>query len=110
MGVLLRHISILLVSLSMMGPASLLAEESAAGDAEFMQLLSEAKAAREKANSVGGEWRDVGKFLKEADKAAASGDLEKAKKLALKAKHQSEIGYEQAVAQKGKAGHPSYLK
>ena len=104
MGALLKYFFIGLVSLSLVGPVSLLA------DAEFTQLLSEARAAQKKANSVGGEWRDVGKFLKQAEAAAASGDLEKAKKLALKAKNQCELGYEQAVAQKGKAGHPSYLK
>ena len=106
----LINLSVALLALGLMAPASLWADPSAGGDVEFAQLLSEARAAQEKADDVGGEWRDVGKYLQEAEQAAASGDLAKARKLAQKARHQSEIGYEQAVAQQGKAGHPSYLK
>ncbi len=79
-------------------------------DPAFVKLLSEAKAAQKKANSVGGEWRDVGLFIQNAEKAAKEGKLEEATKLATKAKIQSELGYEQAVAQKGKVKLPSYLK
>ncbi len=110
MGVLLKYILISMVAASLLLSTGLFAGVSAAEDAEFAALLDAAKAARKKANSVGGEWRDVGKFLKQAEQAAADGDLEKAKKLAHKIKTQCELGYEQAVAQKGKAGHPSYLQ
>ena len=110
MGVLLKYILISIVTTSMLLSASLFADVSAAEDAEFATLLSEAKAAQKKANSVEGEWRDVGKFLKEAEQAAADGDFKKATKLAQRAKLQCELGYEQAVAQKGKVGHPSYLQ
>ena len=77
--------------------------------AAFEALMAEAKAARATANKAGGEWRDVGKFLKGAAKAAKAGDMKKAMKLAAKAKSQSELGLTQAEAQKS-AGHPSYLK
>lgn len=119
MKVLLKYFSISLISLGMMLPIISQGKEpvyvvrstkSGADDPEFKKLLGEAKEAQKKANSVGGEWRDVGKFLKEAEQAAESGDLDKAKKLANKAKTQCEIGYEQAVSQKGKVEHPSYLK
>ncbi len=79
-------------------------------DPAFVKLLEEAKAAQKKANSVGGEWRDVGKFIKEAEAAANNGDLDKANKLAQKAKSQCEIGHQQAVSQKGKVTLPSFLK
>ena len=110
MGTPLTPLLILLLTLTLTGPAALFADPSSGGDSEFAQMLEEARAAQKKANSVDGEWRDVAKFLKEAEAAAASGDLEKAKQLVQKARHQSELGYAQAVSQKGKAGHPSYLK
>lgn len=119
MSALVRNISLSLLCLSMFVPFSLSAEEpvyivrstkSVAEDPAFVKLLGEAKVAQKKANSVGGEWRDVGKFLTDAEKAADGGDLDKAMKLAQKAKSQSEIGYEQAVKQKGKVEYPSFLK
>jgi C4-type Zn-finger protein len=84
--------------------------KSGVNDPEFAKLLNEAKAAQKKANSVGGEWRDVDKMLKESEKAAKEGDMKKAKELAAKAKSQSEMGYEQMMAQKGNVRHPSFLK
>ena len=84
----------------------------AVGNAEtdFEKLVNEAIAAQKKANSVGGEWRDVKKFIDGAKKAAAEGKHEEAMKLAQKAKTQSELGYEQAVSQQGKIQIPSYLQ
>lgn len=110
MGVLLKYILISIVTAGMLLSTGLFADVSAAGNAEFATLLSETKAAQKKASSVGGEWRDVGKFINEAEQAAADGDFEKANELVQKAKLQCELGYEQAVSQKGKAGHPSYLQ
>lgn len=110
MGVLPKYILISMVTAGLLLSASLFADVSASDDAEFVNLLSAAKAAQKKAGSVGGEWRDVGKFIKEAEQAAANGDFDQAKKLAQEAKTQSELGYEQAVSQKGKAGNPSYLQ
>ncbi len=68
--------------------------------AEFEAAFAAAKAAQKKAAAVGGEWRDVGKFLKQAEQAAEAGDYAKAIKLANKAKFQGEMGYQQALSQK----------
>ncbi len=69
--------------------------------AAFEKAYAEAEALQKKANSVGGEWRDVGKFMKEAKAAAKEGNFDKASKLLAKAKFQSEAGYKQAMEQKG---------
>ena len=74
------------------------------------QLIEAAKTAQQQAASVGGEWRDVGKMLEQAEHAANSGNLEKAKQLAELVKLQSELGYQQAVEQKGNVKHPSILR
>lgn len=63
-------------------------------------LIKEAEASIAKAKSAGGEWRDSGKFLKQAKEALAAGDSAKASKLATKAKMQGELGLEQAKSQK----------
>ena len=67
---------------------------------EYETALAEAKAAQKKAASVGGEWRDIGKFLKQADLEAGAGNYDKAIKLVNKAKFQAEAGYQQALDQK----------
>ena len=67
---------------------------------EYEQAMSAAKAAQKQAASVGGEWRDTGKILKQAEQSAKTGDYEKAIKLCNKAKFQGEVGYEQAMSQK----------
>ncbi len=72
---------------------------TAGSSGDYDTAKSEAKAAQKKAASVGGEWRDTGKILKQADKAAAAGDTAKAVKLANKAKKQGEMGYQQAMDQ-----------
>ncbi len=79
-------------------------------DEEINQLIEAAKVAQQKAAAVDGEWRDVNEMLELAEKAAISGDLEKAKELAELAKLQSELGYQQAVEQKGNVEHPSILR
>lgn len=71
--------------------------------------IAAATAARKKANSVDGEWRDTRKMITQAQKAAKSKDFEKAVKLADGAREQGELGYEQAMAQKD-LQMPSYLK
>lgn len=63
------------------------------------KAISDADAERKKAAKVGGEWRDTGKFLKQAEEAAKKGDFKKALKLAKKASSESKLGYEQAVSQ-----------
>jgi hypothetical protein len=75
----------------------------------FDQAYSEAEAARKKAASVGGEWRDTKKIMKKAEDAAAKGDYATAIKLSETARTQGELGYIQAMDEKD-AGNPSYLK
>lgn len=62
--------------------------------------IDAAKAAKKKASSVDGEWRDVSKLIKQAEKALKEGDSDAAIKLAAKAQQQGELGYEQAIDQK----------
>ncbi|OGT88608.1 MAG: hypothetical protein A2286_13945 [Gammaproteobacteria bacterium RIFOXYA12_FULL_61_12] len=71
-------------------------------------VMAEAQTAQKKAQSVGGEWRDLGKALEQAAEAAAEGDCEKAVKKYASAKSQGELGYQQALDQAG-AGNPEYL-
>jgi len=49
--------------------------------ADFEKAMTAAHEARKKAAAVGGEWRDIGKFLKQAEQAAAKGDFATAGKL-----------------------------
>jgi hypothetical protein len=93
-------------ALAWAGAGVIAAEADAAA---YEQALQAAEEAQKKAASVGGEWRDVGKFLKESQAAANAGDYAKATKLANQAKTQSELGYEQAISQEG-VGLSTYLK
>ncbi|WP_089727544.1 hypothetical protein [Candidatus Thiosymbion oneisti] len=76
--------------------------------ADFEKAMTAAREARKKAATVGGEWRDIGKFLKQAEQAAAKGDFATANQLAEKARRQGELGYEQAMSQKD-VGLPAYM-
>ena len=81
-----------------------------AGDsAAFEQKIKAAVAAEKAASSVGGEWRDTGQLIKDAEAAAKAGDYDKAITLAEEARRQGELGYKQAMADKN-AGLPDYLK
>jgi hypothetical protein len=82
-------------------------DSDAAKQAE--EAIAAAEAARKKASSVGGEWRDTGKFIKEAEDLAKSGDFAAAIALADKARRQGEMGYEQAIREQG-ATFPTYVK
>ena len=77
--------------------------------AEFKAAVEKAEAARKKADTVGGEWRDTGKMIKKAKASAEKGDYNKALKLAHDAYRQGELGYKQAMSQKD-AGFPSYMR
>lgn len=80
-----------------------------ADKAEVEKAISAAEDARKKAASVGGEWRDTGKFIKKAQKLAEEGKLDEALKLAAKAENQGKLGYDQALGQKD-ATMPAYMK
>ena len=81
---------------------------TAGGDkAAYDKLLSDTVAAADKAKSVDGEWRDIRwkkskiAMIPAAEKAAKAGDYAKAMKLLNTAKFQAEMGYKQAMEQKG---------
>lgn len=84
------------------------AAPASSGQQGYDAALAAAKSEIKKAQSVGGEWRDTGKLLKKADKAAAEGNFGDATKLAEKAKFQAIAGQEQAASQVN-AGNPAYL-
>ena len=71
----------------------------AADEKSFDAAYEAAEAARKEAASVNYEWRDTGKMLKQAKKAADKGDYETAEKLANKAKMQGEMAVAQAKEQ-----------
>ena len=80
-----------------------------ADKAEVEKAIAAAEDARKKAASVGGEWRDTGKLIKNAQELAAEGKLDEALKIAAKAENQGKRGHEQALAQKD-ATLPAYMK
>lgn len=63
--------------------------------------IADAKAAMKKAKDIHWEWRDGGKFLKEAEKALKAGDEAKAIKLANKARAQAELAVKQYYYEQG---------
>jgi outer membrane lipoprotein-sorting protein len=71
----------------------------------FQKSYDNATAAIKAAGSVGGEWRDTGKMMKQAKAAAEAGDFEKAQKLIDSATFQAEMGYQQAMAQQNAGPH-----
>ncbi len=64
-----------------------------------VQAIHDAEAAIKAAKKVGFEWRDSGKILKQADKAAAEGNIDKAMAQAERARFQGEAGQAQAASQ-----------
>ena len=82
----------------------------AADQADFDKAYAAAEAARKKAASVSGEWRDTAKIMKKAQKRAEAGDFKAAVRLAEKAEHQGHQGYEQMTTQAGKVGPEPYLQ
>ncbi|MCW8908547.1 MAG: SoxXA-binding protein [Sedimenticola sp.] len=93
----------------MIGSTATLAGEMKADAATAADAIARAEAAQKKADSVNGEWRDTGKFIKNAKKAAEDGDYAKAVRLANKAESEGNLGYQQAVSQ-SELKIPSYLK
>ncbi len=92
-----------------MAAKSALSKGGSIDAAAVKQAIADAKAAQKKAASVEGEWRDVGKFIKKAEKALKKGDLDTAMKLAKKARVQSELGYKQAMEQRKSASMSLYI-
>jgi len=98
----MKKIATFIAALALVGCAS--APMAPMDAADFPTLIKEAKASVKKAASVGGEWRDSGKFIKKAEAAFKAGKKDEAMALAKKAKREGEMGYAQAMAQKDKAG------
>ena len=76
---------------------------------KVQQMIDSAEKARKKASSVDSEWRDTGKFIKKAKVALKEGKYDKAMKLAIIAKNEGELGYQQGASQK-ELRIPPYLK
>ncbi len=66
-----------------------LASGCATAGSDFTTAWEAADAKRKEAAAIGYEWRDTGKFLDQAKKAADAGDNEKAMKLVSKALEES---------------------
>jgi nucleoid-associated protein YgaU len=100
-----RLISVAFLSLGLMAGCAT-TENAPANDASAtaQQAIDAAKAANKEAKAVGYEWRDTGKFIKEAEAALASGNTDEATKLANKAKTQAELAVKQQAA-----AHQQYL-
>lgn len=98
----------LLSSLAITSTLVLSGTALAATQADFDKAYAAAAAAVNKAAAMKNEWRDSGKILKQAKKAAAAGDFDKAISLAAQAKFQGDTAQEQARAQ-ANAGNPNYL-
>lgn len=78
--------------------------KTSAASPEATQAIAAAKAAISKAKANNWIWRDTEKFLKQAEKAADSGDNAKAIKMANKAKAQAEDAVKQYQQQMAKFG------
>ncbi|MCP4472138.1 MAG: SoxXA-binding protein [Gammaproteobacteria bacterium] len=72
---------------------------ASAGGMSPEAAIAAARDAQKQANSVGGEWRDVGKIIRKAEKLLAQGKTEGAIKLAEQAEEQARLGYIQATSQ-----------
>jgi nucleoid-associated protein YgaU len=89
-----RLFSVALLSLGLItGCAS---TDEAADSITAEQAIADAKAANAEAKAANYEWRDTGKFIKQAEEKLAAGDEAGAIALANKAKKQAEIAVAQA--------------
>lgn len=68
---------------------------------EANSAISAAKSELKKAASINYAWRDTGKMIKAAEKAAKEGNYDKAVSLANEARKQSEIAQVQHSEEKG---------
>lgn len=70
--------------------------------------IEAAEAARRRADSVGGEWRDTAAMIEKARTLAEAGRYGAAVELANDAKRQGELGYDQALGEQH-ADFPAYV-
>jgi len=100
----MKHFKILsslaLASALLSGCAGYSSDDSAAATLEsYNAAVTDAKASIETAAAANYEWRDSGKILKKAEKAAKAGDFETAIKLVNQAKHQGDLALAQSKEQ-----------
>lgn len=86
--------SIAMASILLTGYASAGTANSTQED--YNTAVADAKKSLKTAGKANYEWRDSGKILKQADKAAKAGDFTGATKLANKAKRQGDLALEQS--------------
>ena len=106
----MKHLKILasiaLASALLSGCASYSSDDSAAATLEsYNAAVTDAKASLKTAAAANYEWRDSGKILKKAEKAAKAGDFETAIKLVNKAKQQGDLALAQSKEQAHAAPH-----
>ncbi|MCW8930737.1 MAG: hypothetical protein OQL19_10910 [Gammaproteobacteria bacterium] len=70
-----------------------------ASEQKVQNIISDAKSALKVAVDGGYAWRDTGKFIKQAEKSLAAGDVAKATSLATKALEQTEMAKKQSIEQ-----------
>ncbi|MTW20049.1 hypothetical protein [Allochromatium palmeri] len=75
---------------------------------QALASIEAAEAARQRADSVGGEWRDTATMIEQAKTLAADGRYAAAIELANDAKRQGELGYDQALGEQH-ADFPAYV-
>ncbi|QIK38458.1 hypothetical protein GWK36_11245 [Caldichromatium japonicum] len=75
---------------------------------EVEQAIAAAEAARQRAASVGSEWRDTALLIARAKELARTGEIQQAIELADHARRQGELGYEQALREQH-ADFPAYV-
>lgn len=75
---------------------------------QALASIEAAEAARRRADSVGGEWRDTAAMIEQARTLAEAGRYEAAIELANDAKRQGELGYDQALGEQN-ADFPAYV-
>lgn len=74
----------------------------------FEAALAKAKSAQKAASKSNNEWRDTGKMIKAAEKAAKKGEYYRAKRMAMAAEKQGHLAVMQAKEQQS-VGNPGYL-
>lgn len=84
------------LSFQFYSPVTLANDQSSLTKSEVTQAIASAEKARKKAASVGYEWRDTRKLIKQAKKALKANQLKKALSLAKQAKFQGNAAYEQS--------------
>jgi len=96
--------SIALASALLSGCSYFSADDSPAASLEsYNSAVADAKNSLKTAAAANYEWRDSGKILKKAEKAAKAGDFETAIKLVNQAKQQGDL----ALAQSKEQAHPT---